>query len=409
MYYNVKNYFKLTGKNKNRKVNKMKEYNSYVTEKASSISPFIAMDVMEKAQELEKGGYDIIHLEVGEPDFETPSPIKDAAINAIKNGDTHYTNSMGKIELREEIVRYYYRKYQVNISPEQIIVTSGTSPAMYLIFAAILEPGDEVILSDPHYACYPKIISFLEGKPVFVPAEEENGFKFDTDNIKKYITPKTKIIMINSPSNPTGTVYNEKELAAIANLGYYIFSDEIYHGLVYQGKEHSMLEYTDKAFILDGFSKRYAMTGWRLGYLVAPKEYIRPLQKIQQNFFICANSFSQTAGLAALRDCDEDVKNMAEIYNQRRIFLLKRLQEIGIATKVEPTGAFYALANIKKYSNDSFKIAFDILNKANVAVTPGIDFGQMAEGYLRISYATSMKNLEEGMNRLQNYFINRKI
>ncbi|MDD3031658.1 MAG: aminotransferase class I/II-fold pyridoxal phosphate-dependent enzyme, partial [Atribacterota bacterium] len=177
----------------------------------------------------------------------------------------------------------------------------------------------------------------------------------------------------------------------------------------YQGKEHSMLEYTDKAFILDGFSKRYAMTGWRLGYLVAPKEYIRPLQKIQQNFFICANSFSQTAGLAALRDCDEDVKNMAEIYNQRRIFLLKRLHEIGIATKVEPTGAFYALANIKKYSNDSFKIAFDILNKANVAVTPGIDFGQMAEGYLRISYATSMKNLEEGMNRLQNYFINRKI
>jgi len=385
----------------------MKEYNCQVTRKASSISPFIAMDVMEKAQQLEKDGHNIIHLEVGEPDFETPKPIKDAAINAIQNGDTHYTNSMGKIEFRNEIARYYKRKYHVDISPEQIIVTSGTSPAMYLIFAAILEPGDEVILSDPHYACYPKLISFLEGKPVFVSVEENNGFKYDIRNIKKYITPRTKIIMVNSPSNPTGTVYSGEELKAIADLGYYVFSDEIYHGLVYKGQEHSMLEYTDRTFILDGFSKRYAMTGWRLGYLIAPKEYIRPLQKMQQNFFICANSFSQTAGLAALRDCDEDVKSMAGIYNQRRIYLLKRLREIGIATKVEPTGAFYALANIKHYSNDSFQIAFDILEKARVAVTPGIDFGQKAEGYLRLSYATSIKNLEEGMDRLQKYFQNR--
>ena len=390
--------------NKYRKVVKMKEYNCHVTKKASSISPFIAMDVMEKAQQLEKNGHHIIHLEVGEPDFETPKPIKDAAIHAIQNGDTHYTSSMGKIEFRDEIVRYYKRKYHATISSEQIIVTSGTSPAMYLIFAAILEPGDEVILSDPHYACYPKLISFLGGKPVFVPVEEYNGFKYDISNIKKYITPKTKIIMINSPSNPTGTVYTGKELKAIANLGYYVFSDEIYHGLIYEGEEHSMLEYTNRAFILDGFSKRYAMTGWRLGYLIAPQEYIRPLQKMQQNFFICANSFTQTAGLVALRDCDQDVKNMAEIYNQRRIYLLKRLHEIGIATKIEPTGAFYALANIKKYSNDSFQIAFDILEKTQVALTPGIDFGQKAEGYLRISYATSMKNLEEGMDRLQEYF-----
>lgn len=387
-----------------RKVIYMKGYNFQVTRKASSISPFIAMDVMEKAQQLEEEGRNIIHLEVGEPDFETPQPIKDAVINAIKQGDTHYTNSMGKKELRDEIVQYYQRKYQVEISSEQIIVTSGTSPAMYLIFAALLEPGDEVILSDPHYACYPKIISFLEGKPVFVPVYEEDGFKYNIETIKKYITPKTKMIMVNSPANPTGTVFTAKELQAIADLGYYTFSDEIYHGLVYQGKEHSMLEFTDRTFVLDGFSKRYAMTGWRLGYLISPKEYIRPLQKIQQNFFICANSFIQTAGIAALRKCEQDVKKMAEIYNQRRSYLLKRLREIGIATKVEPTGAFYALANIKKYSNDSFRIAFDILENAQVALTPGIDFGQNAEGYLRISYATSLENLEEGMNRLQKYF-----
>ena len=382
----------------------MKEFNFKVTQKASSISPFIAMDVMEKAQKLESEGHNIIHLEVGEPDFETPQVIKDAAINAIRNGDTHYTNSMGKKEFREEIARYYWKNYNSDVTPEQIIVTSGSSPAMYLIFAAILESGDEVILSDPHYACYPKIISFLGGKPVFVPVDEENGFKYDIEKIKKYITPRTKMIMVNSPCNPTGTVYTAEDLKAIADLGYYIFSDEIYHGLVYQGKEHSMLEFTDDTFILDGFSKRYAMTGWRLGYLVAPKAYIRPLQKIQQNFFICANSFTQTAGIAALRECDEDVKKMAEVYNKRRVYLLNRLREIGIASKSEPTGAFYTLANIKKYSNNSFKIAFDILEKAGVAVTPGIDFGQNAEGYLRISYATSLENIKEGMDRLQNYF-----
>jgi (5-formylfuran-3-yl)methyl phosphate transaminase len=385
----------------------MKGYNFQITKKASSISPFIAMDVMEKAQQLEKEGKNIIHLEVGEPDFETPKPIKDAAINAIKSGDTHYTNSMGKKEFREIIAQYYRMKYQVEISPDQIIVTSGSSPAMYLIFAAILEPGDEVILSDPHYACYPKIISFLEGKPVFVPVYEENGFKYDFKTIKKYISPKTKMIMVNSPSNPTGTVFTSEDLQAIADLGFYTFSDEIYHGLAYQGKDHSMLEFTDRTFILDGFSKRYAMTGWRLGYLIAPKEYVRPLQKIQQNFFICANSFIQTAGMTAIRECESDVKRMADIYNKRRIYLLKRLKEIGIASKIDPTGAFYTLANIKKYSNNSFQVAFDILEKAQVAVTPGIDFGQNAEGYLRISYATSMENLEEGMNRLQEYFQNR--
>jgi (5-formylfuran-3-yl)methyl phosphate transaminase len=382
----------------------MKECNFQVTQKASSISPFIAMDVMEKAQKLEKEGQYIIHLEVGEPDFETPPAIKKAAIDAIQKGDTHYTNSLGKIEFREEIANYYQKKYSTQVSPEQIIVTSGTSPAMYLIFAATLEPGDEVILSDPHYACYPKIIRFLEGEPVFVPVYEENGFKYDIETIKKYITPKTKMIMVNSPANPTGTVYTAENLKSIVNLGYYTLSDEIYHGLVYQGKEHSMLEFTDHTFVLDGFSKRYAMTGWRLGYLVAPEKYIRPLQKIQQNFFICANSFIQTAGMAALRECEQDVKKMADIYNQRRVYLLKRLREIGIASKVEPTGAFYTLANVKKYTNDSFKIAFDILENAQVAVTPGIDFGQNAEGYLRISYATSMEKLEEGMNRLEKYF-----
>ena len=378
--------------------------NFLITEKANSIQPFITMDVMEKAQQQEKKGLNIIHMEVGEPDFETPSVIKNAAIEAIQKGDTHYTNSLGKIEFRKEIAHYYQKKYNINFSPDQVLVTSGTSPAMYLIFAATLEQGDEVILSNPYYACYPKIIKFLGGNPVFVPVYEEDGFKYDINAIKKYITPRTKLIMVNSPSNPTGMVYDKEDLQAIADLGYYTLSDEIYHGLVYKGEEHSMLEFTDRTFILDGFSKRYAMTGWRLGYLIAPQEYIRPLQKIQQNFFICANSFIQTAGIAALKNCDDAVKNMAAIYNKRRIFILKRLQDIGIACKVEPSGAFYVLANVKKFSNDSFRLAFDILDKAGVALTPGIDFGENAEGYLRIFYATSMNNIREGMLRLEKYF-----
>ncbi len=380
-----------------------------ITERANSMQPFIAMDVMEKALQKEKDGYDIIHFEVGEPDFKTPSVINKAAIDAIQSGDTHYTNSLGKIEFREELTNYYKRKYNIDISPNQIIVTSGTSPAMYLIFAATLNHGDEVILSDPYYACYPKIIKFLGGTPVFVPVYEGDGFKYNIDTIKKYITPRTKLIMVNSPSNPTGMVYNKEDLQSIADLGYYTLSDEIYHGLVYKGKEHSMLEFTDQTFILDGFSKRYAMTGWRLGYLVAPQEYIRPLQKIQQNFFICANSFVQTAGITALKECDNDVKSMAEIYNQRREYILKRLHEIGIGCKVEPSGAFYALANVRKYTDNSLQMAFEILDKVSVAVTPGIDFGKNTEGYLRISYATSLDNIKEGMNRLEKFFSNYQV
>ncbi len=377
-----------------------------VTRRASEIPPFIVMDVLERAHELEREGKDIIHMEVGEPDFDTPQCINEACFRAIREGETHYTHSLGLIELREAICEHYFTKYGVTISPDQIIITSGTSPAMFLLLSALLEKDDEVIISNPHYACYPNFISFLDGIPVSVNVYEKEGFQYTTEAIREKITGKTRGILINSPSNPTGNTLGAGRMKEIVSLGIPVISDEIYHGLVYDEEEHSILEFTDNAFVFNGFSKVYAMTGWRLGYLIAPKEYIRPMQKIQQNLFICANSFVQWGGVAALKEAGDDVVRMRNIFNERRKFIIERLNEIGIGITVEPTGAFYILGNIKKYSMDSYKTAFDILEKAHVGVTPGVDFGDNCEGYIRFSYANSMENIAEGLSRVEKYFKN---
>jgi aspartate/methionine/tyrosine aminotransferase len=374
-----------------------------ISKKGQEIPPFLVMDVLEKAQELERNGEHIIHLEVGEPDFDTPECISEACYRAICEGKTHYTHSLGLIELREAIAEDYWIKYQVKVSPEQILIASGTSPAMLLLFAALLEPDDEVILSNPYYPCYPNIIQFVNGVPVFIRVLEEEGFQYLPEMIEEKLSPKVKGIMINSPSNPTGNVMPLGRMKAVAKYSPFIISDEIYHGLVYEGEVHSILEFTDRAFVINGFSKLYAMTGWRLGYLIAPKEFIRPMQKIQQNLFISASSFAQWGALAGLREAERDVQKMRETYNQRRRFLLPKLREIGFGITVEPTGAFYILANAKRFSNDSYRFAFDILKEAKVGVAPGIDFGSNAEGYIRFCYANSLENIEEGMNRLERY------
>ena len=367
------------------------------------MTSFIVMDVLERAHELERQGTHIIHLEVGEPDFDTPACVKAAACKALDEGHTHYTHSLGLLELREAICEHYYDTYKVSVSPDQVVVGSGTSPVMFVMFAALLEEGDQVIISDPHYACYPNFIKFMRGEPVMVPVYEEDGFQFRTEAIKARITPKTQAIFINSPSNPTGNLLSAERMQAIAQLSPYIVSDEIYHGLVYEGQEHSILEFTDNAFVLNGFSKLYAMTGLRLGYLIAPPKFIRCIQKVQQNFFISANSMVQRAGIAALKEAGADIAHMKKTYNERRKYMIGRLKQMGLGITVEPTGAFYVFANAKHVSGDSYKLAFDILENAHVGVTPGIDFGQNAEGYLRFSYANSMENIVEGMDRLEKY------
>ncbi|MGA2468539.1 MAG: pyridoxal phosphate-dependent aminotransferase [Thermodesulfobacteriota bacterium] len=374
-----------------------------ISKRAQEIPPFIVMDVLEKAQELERNGEHIIHLEVGEPDFDTPECINEACYRAICEGKTHYTHSLGLFELREAIAEEYLKKYKVEVSPEQILVASGTSPALLLLFAVLLEANDEVILSNPYYPCYPNIIRFVGGSPLFVEVLEEEGFQYLSEMIQEKLNPRVKGILINSPSNPTGNVMSPERMAKIAQFSPFIISDEIYHGLVYEGKAHSILEFTDQAFVINGFSKLYAMTGWRLGYVIAPKEFIRPMQKIQQNLFISASSFAQWGALIGLKEAAEDIQKMKETYNQRRRFLIPKLRELGFGITVEPTGAFYILANAKRFSKDSYRLAFDILKEAKVGVAPGIDFGTNAEGYLRFSYANSMENIEEGMNRLERY------
>ena len=368
------------------------------------MTSFIVMDVLEKACEMEKQGAHIIHLEVGEPDFDTPECVKAAACQAINDGYTHYTHSLGLLELREAICEYYHDTYGVSVDPGQIVVTSGSSPAIFMTFAALIDKGDQVIVSDPHYACYPNFIRFVQGVPVFVPVYEEDGFQFRPEAIQENITDRTKAIFINSPSNPTGNLLSAARMQEIAGFSPWLVSDEIYHGLVYEGKEHSMLEYTDRVFVLNGFSKLFAMTGLRLGYLIAPKKFVRPIQKLQQNFFISANTMVQKAAISALQNAGDDVLRMKETYNQRRKFMIRRLREIGLGITVEPTGAFYVFANVKQFTDDSYKLAFDILQKAKVGVTPGIDFGTHGEGYLRFSYANSLENIAEGMNRLEHYF-----
>ena len=374
-----------------------------ISKKAQEIPPFIVMDVLEKAQELERMGERVIHMEVGEPDFDTPECINEASYRAICEGKTHYTHSLGLIELREAIAQDYWDKYHVNISPEQVLVASGTSPAMLLLFSSLLEEGDQVILSNPYYPCYPNIIRFVGGSPIFVDVKEEEGFQYLPEMIEEKLTSSVKGIMINSPSNPTGNVMSAERMSQISKFSPFIISDEIYHGLVYEGDAHSILEFTDRAFVINGFSKLYAMTGWRLGYLIAPKEFIRPMQKIQQNLFISASSFSQWGALAGLKRAGRDVERMRQTYDRRRRFLIPKLKSLGFGITVEPTGAFYVLANAKRFSQDSYSLAFDILIKAKVGVAPGIDFGSNAEGYLRFCYANSMENIEEGMNRLERY------
>jgi aspartate/methionine/tyrosine aminotransferase len=274
---------------------------------------------------------------------------------------------------------------------------------MMLVFSALLEAGDEAIISDPGYACYPNFIRFSGGVPVPVTVAEADGFQLSAEAISSRITPRTRAVVINSPSNPTGTLLSGERMEEIADPGVRVVSDEIYHGLVYAGRERSILEFSDDAIVLNGFSKLYAMTGLRLGYLIAPPEFIRPIQKMQQNLFICANSAVQRAGIAALRETGEDVARMRRTYDERRRFMVKRLRKLGFGIAVEPTGAFYVFADARHISSDSYNLAFDILEKARVGVAPGIDFGAEGEGYLRFSYASCLERIAEGLDRIEGY------
>lgn len=364
------------------------------------LKSFIAMDLLAEADRRRRGGEDVISFGVGEPDLDPPPCVQEALIRAVREKFTKYTPSEGLLELRESICEHYHSKYNVTIDPDRVLITEGSSPAMLLAFAVLLAADDEVILSNPHYPCYPAFVEFLHGKPVYVRTHEEDGFQYQPQEIRKKISRNTRAILINSPSNPTGNLLSPDVMKEIAGLGPWIISDEVYHGLVYEGREHSILEFTDRAFVLNGFSKAFAMTGYRLGYLIAPAEFVPTLKVLIQNFYISASSFVQKAGIAALRAGEADQAKMRQIFGERRKVMLAGVQKLGLTVAVPPTGAFYLFANAKKFTQDSYRLSQQLLEKIQVAVVPGIDFGSAGEGYLRFSYATSMERIKEGLERV---------
>jgi (5-formylfuran-3-yl)methyl phosphate transaminase len=370
----------------------------------AEIEPFLAVEVAERAEAMGREGIDVVHLEYGEPDFAPPAVVQEALARAIADGHMRYTHSLGILPLREAIAEHYLATYGVTVSPEQILVTPGTSPAMLLLFGALLDPGDEVVLSDPYYACYPNFIKYADGVPVTVDTTEEDAFQYRPEAIARRLGARTRAILVNSPANPTGAVLSPERMKAIAALadgpGPFVVSDEIYHGLTAGGRDRTILEFTDRAFVLNGFSKAFAMTGWRLGWIVAPPSHVRALQRLYGNFFISTNEFVQWAGVAALREAGEATVRFREIFAERRRLMVDGLRAIGLGVGFEPTGAFYVLANARHFSGDSLRFAYEILEGCHVAVTPGVAFGRNAEGYLRFSYAASIERIEEGLRRL---------
>ncbi len=374
-----------------------------VSHVADGMPPFLVMEVLDRARELEREGRRIIHMEVGEPDFDTPDVIQEAGVRAIRDGQTHYTHSMGRLELRESIAAWFDRKYGLEISPERIVITMGSSGAMLLTYMAILDPADRVLMTDPHYACYPNFVRACHGESVRLPVSEDEGFQYKIDDVAEEIVCGARALLLNSPANPTGIVTSPsrlKELAEVTADKVQIISDEIYHGLTYDKKARSILEFDPDAVVISGFSKLFAMTGWRLGYTILPEYMVRPVQKLQQNLFISPPDFPQFAAIAALTKADDDIERMRKEYDKRRRLVLKRLEEMGLKVLVEPTGAFYTFFNVSHYTSNVHAFAFEILEKAGVALTPGVDFGPHGEGFLRLSYANSLENLEEGLSRL---------
>ncbi|MEI8345959.1 MAG: pyridoxal phosphate-dependent aminotransferase [Pseudomonadota bacterium] len=368
----------------------------------TSINPFLAMEILMQAQELQRQGRDIIHLAIGEPDFHTPDSIVQAGIQAIHAHQTKYTHTQGTLELRQAIAEKYAVQ-GIKVDPQQILVSAGSSLLLYLAFRILVAPGEELIMTDPGYPCYFNLATLAGAKVKRFRLYREDGYLPDVAKLKKMITKKTRAIIINNPMNPTGVVFPAEILKALGRLPVPIISDEIYSDLAYEGEHHSMLKFQKDTILLSGFSKSYAMTGWRLGYMVLPKKLVSIASKIHQNIMISAPHFVQDAGIAALKHTASDLQHMAGELNRRRLFLLGKLDEMGLSPGYRPTAAYYVLWPYPK-KGKSLNLAKDILNKCGVALTPGVDFGPSGEGHLRLSYANSIENIGEALRRLGEYF-----
>lgn len=388
-----------------------------ISERTKKVKPSPTLAVDSRAKELKAKGFDVINFGVGEPDFDTPEHIKEAAIKAIKDGFTKYTPVGGIDELKEAIIEKLEKDNGLKYKKENIIVSCGAKHSLYNIAQALYNPGDEVIIPSPYWVSYPDQVLLNDANPVIVDTKEEDDFVLNAEVLKEKITSRTKAVILNSPSNPTGFIYNKKALEEIAEIALkkniYIISDEIYEKLIYDGKEHISIasldeEIKNKTIVVNGLSKSHAMTGWRIGYAAGPAEIIKIMTKIQSQSTSNPTSIAQKAAVAALRGPQECVERMRKEFEKRRDYLVKELNSIpGISCRM-PGGAFYVFPNIKnnfgkKTDNIQIKSSMDLsiylLEKAMVALVPGSAFG--AEGYIRLSYATSMENLQKGIERIR--------
>jgi aspartate/methionine/tyrosine aminotransferase len=373
------------------------------------IQPFHVMEVLAKARQLEAAGRSIVHMEIGEPDFPTPEPILAAAQRALRQEPMHYTPALGLPALREAIARHYGDRYGVEVSPARIVVTAGSSAALLLATGMLLDPGRRLLLADPGYPCNRHFARFVGAEAAGVPVGPETAYQLTAALVERHWSPETAAVLLASPSNPTGTVVPGEELKAIsatvARLGGALIVDEIYHGLTYGEHAPSVLEVNEEAFVVNSFSKFFNMTGWRLGWLVVPQEYVRAADTLQQNLYIAAPTPAQHAALAAFEpETLAILEQRRQEMRQRRDYLLPALRELGFGLPLEPQGAFYLYADCSRFTQDSHGFALDVLDRAGVAITPGLDFGSnQPERHVRFAYTTSLENLREGVARLRAY------
>lgn len=390
-----------------------------LSKKAQSIEPSITLEITAKAKELKEAGIDVISFGAGEPDFNTPKNIIDAAIRAMEEGKTKYTATSGIIELREAICGKFKEDNNLIYKPQQIVVSTGAKQSLANAFMAILNPGDEVIIPTPYWVSYPELVALADGKSVYVDTGVENSYKYTINALEAVVTEKTKAILLNSPNNPTGTIYNREELVQIAEFAkkhnIIIISDEIYEKLIYDNEKHiSIASLSEDAYnrtiVINGLSKSYAMTGWRVGYSASSVEIAKLMTSIQSHVTSNVNSITQYAAVEALTGGVEEINKMIVEFSNRRTYMMERLEVIKDFAIIKPKGAFYVMINISKYFgkevsgrkiNNSLEFAKELLEQEKVAVIPGIGFG--LEGYIRLSYATSMKNIEVGIDRIERF------
>jgi aspartate aminotransferase len=367
-----------------------------------------AFEVLARAKQLEAKGVEVIHLEIGEPDFDTPDNITQAAIEALKDGYTHYGPSAGLPEFREEIARYISKDRGIKVGPENVVVTPGAKPVLFFSALAILDEGDEAIYPNPGFPIYESVIEFLGAKAVPIRLKEENEFGFDLDEFESLLTPRTKMIILNSPQNPTGGVLDRAQFERIAELvrdrDLFVLADEIYCKILYEGEHVSLASLPgmqEKTIILDGYSKTYAMTGWRLGFGIMNETLAAHVARLQTNCTSCTSSFTQRAGIAGITGPQEESKKMVAEFKRRRDVIVEGLNSIKGVSCLTPRGAFYVFPNVTGTGMDCRELASRLLEEKGVAVLSGTAFGEFGKGYLRLSYANSVENIRKGLGRMK--------